>query len=310
MAETVYTAKSIIGKHLLDLTEGSFLGYVEALLVNEDAKTITCLGVRVNEEEPLVYVDFKDIEELKGDVLTFSGKTTASTGTPILDFPVITTKGIVIGRVNDFAFFENGDIIELLLSGSYVEHKVDGRGVFSINQVEKIGKQAILTNRNEEALIFSEPAEDRYDARSSFSRKEIFENVTKKVADSIEGIGSKVKGLDSDMLTGEFGKFTDSLNREVGKLFDGIVDKVTNRKRGAFDNDLESIFQDVSGKTVRKPINDKNGEIIIMPGQLITLERVQAVIAADKVAELYRWVEPFDSPESEFDGHEKNSETK
>ena len=280
------TSLSLLGKQVLDVSEGVFIGYIIDTFV-DDNKTVAGFGVISQDVETTSFVGFDKIKHFSGDVV-------------ILDFPLITFSGKIIAKVWDIAFSTSGKLEEILLENEKLDKSIGRFSVLQAEYISKIGKEAILSSLSEEELILEKPDEDLYqNLTETFHKSEFIEGLSKKFKDSLGEIGNRVKNIDTDHLNQEFNRFTESVNYEVGKLIDGLMEKFAIKRKSTFDTDRDAIFRDLGGKTVEKPIYDKNEEVILMPGQVITMDKIVQVIENNKLADLYRLAITFAEKEGE-----------
>ena len=295
------TALSLLGKQVLDVSEGVFIGYIIDTFV-DDNKTVAGFGVISQDVETTSFVGFDKIKHFSGDVVIIDKfeKDELCVGKTILDFPLITFSGKIIAKVWDIAFSTSGKLEEILLENEKLDKSIGRFSVLQAEYISKIGKEAILSSLSEEELILEKPDEDLYqNLTETFHKSEFIEGLSKKFKDSLGEIGNRVKNIDTDHLNQEFNRFTESVNYEVGKLIDGLMEKFAIKRKSTFDTDRDAIFRDLGGKTVEKPIYDKNEEIILMPGQVITMDKIVQVIENNKLADLYRLAITFAEKEGE-----------
>lgn len=308
------TAKNLLGKRVLDLSSGAFSGTVKKVLVQP--LTFRMSGLEVQQAADAlgdVMLPIEDVKSFGGDVIVVAvhPQSARITGQDLLNMPVLTETGDMIGRIKNIAFDDKGQIIELLLQDGYVAKTKGNHATLAGSDITRIGKEVIIVNKDITTLHFGDADEEMYaeqsrphigDAKSAHY-DELFDSMSRKVSSSVNEIGSKIgnrmRQIDADTLNAEFNKFTDNMNREMGRLFDGLMEQFGTRTRDFSDSDVRAIVTDLNGNTVSKPINDKRGVVLLMPGQLINEEKIRLVIAADKVADLYRYAVPLDTFQGE-----------
>ncbi len=295
------TALSLMGKQVLDISEGVFIGYIIDTFV-DDNKIISGFGIISQDVETTSFIGFDKIKHFNSDVVIVDKfeKDESCAGKAILEFPLITFSGRIIAKVWDIAFNKSGKLEEILLENERLDKVVGRFSVLQAEYISKIGKEAILSSLSEEELILEKPDETLYqNLNETFHKSEFIESLSKKFKESLDGIGNRVKNIDTDHLNQEFNRFTESVNYEVSKLIDGLMDRFSIKRKSAFDTDRDAIFRDLGGKTVAKPIYGKNEEIILMPGQVITMDKIAQIIENNKLVDLYRLAITFAEKEGE-----------
>lgn len=288
---------SLMGKQVLDLEKGIFIGYVIDTYFNDD-KSISGFQIIENDAVTTSFVDFLQVKHFQDDVviLDTDKKSDKLEGRSLFDVALVTNQGKLIAHIWDMAVDSKGSLQEVLLEKSTEGIAPAEYFTFSAEFIQKIGQDVIITDKAEDELLFEMPDKSLYqDLETGKGKSEYVESLFKKLSNSIEDISSRVKNLDKDTLSQEFSKLTTSLNSEVTKLFDGMMDRLNLRKKVAFDTDIDAIFRDLGGKTVSKPVCDTNGETIILPGQVITKEKIELVIENNSLADLYRLAVDFET---------------
>ncbi len=315
MTTAKYSARSIAAKQIIELETGSILNGLAACLISPGEKALS--GITVEDEGKMKWISKDAIRSFTADVVIAAEiLNLEGNGVNPIGMPAVTNKGTLIGRVLDVAVDGDGKLLELLLDGGIIKEQNQKPSVLSIANIEFIGQDVFMCSPNTDKDSFAEADKNLYklalrksthmtddQSEETIKYEEIFDQMTKHVSNSMNELGNriseKIKNMDKDSISQELNRFTDGLNREVGKFMDGFVEQFSARKKEVNQKDVDAVLNDLGGNTVRRPVNDKNGQVIIMPGQLINEDKVRAIMAADKVAELYRMAVPLDDKEAE-----------
>lgn len=291
---------SLMGKQVLDLEKGIFLGYIIDTYF-EDNKKISGFQIIENDAETTSFIEFSNVKCFEDDIVVLNhyDKSDSLLGKTLFDVALVTSHGKLIAHTWDMAVDSEGNLLEFLLekpnqsiSSEYV--------VFTADNIQKIGQEVLVTDKTEDELIFELPDGMVYrDLETGRRKSEYLESIFKKLSVSLEDITSRVKHLDKDVVSQEFGKLASTINKEVSIFFDGMLDKLNLKKKTTFDTDIEAIYRDLGGKTVLKPICDSFGEALLLPGQVITIEKIELVIKHNLLADLYRLAVAFETEVSE-----------
>lgn len=301
------TAGNLTGKQILIMQQGKFHGDVRGILM--DSETLQAKGFNFTDDTgngTMLALD--SVSSFSGDVVVTPDESgfVASEGKSIVDMPVVTPTGTLVGHVCDFEIDADGRLSEILVVGGFSGTRERGAALLQPDQISRMGEDVLLTNAETEALLFAPPEEGKYTTATNkaeekkepgMSNEEFFDVFGKKFSSSVNEIGSRlgsrVKQIDTEHLNQEINRLTENVNRELGRFVEGIMDQFPSRRRDFNDSDVMVIMKDLAGNTVSRQIYDKRGNIIIMPGQLITDDKVKQIIASEKVAELYRSAVPI-----------------
>lgn len=311
-----HSARTIAAKQIIELKTGSILNGLAACTFSPDEKALS--GIIVEDQGTMKWISRKVIHSFSADVVIVDDiqdfKENENNINPI-GMPAITNNGILIGRILDVAIDNDGNLLELLLDGGMVRERNQRPSILPVANVDFIGKDVFICSFDTKEDSFLEADKSLYKLALTKSTRpkdklfeetikyeEVFDQMTKHVSHSMNELGSKIsekiKFMDKDSVSQELNRFTDSLNREVGKFMDNFNEQFSARKKEINQKDIDAVLNDLSGNTVRRPVNDKKGQVIVMPGQLINEEKIRDIIAADKVAELYRMAVPLDNMEA------------
>lgn len=87
----------------------------------------------------------------------------AAEGVNILNMPVVTIDGTVLGKIIDFAFDPaNGQIEEYVLSGGLLKNQPVDKGVLRGEQISAIGRDVVIAKENIALDDLYPPEEDTY----------------------------------------------------------------------------------------------------------------------------------------------------
>lgn len=300
MMTEILSSSDFIGKEILELQNGDLVGTIDALLIKGIPFKVTAVRYSMpNGEEKTAAIDnVTDIDQqvvVMREVLPYEEDGTCN----VLVLTCADRNGHLLGKINAFSFMRDSrELTTLTISSEKAIYDIDA------SVIGRIGTGAVLLNKDDSEL--EKTVKEEYgnpdDSQKEMSAEEIFQTVGKRVSDSMSGLGQKlgerVKNLDTDNLSMEFNRFAENINGEITKLMDNVLGQFSSRKYNAYDAEVQSILRDLHNYTVEKPISDRNGDVIIIPGQIITEEKIRTVIANDKIAELYRVAVPIDEGEN------------
>lgn len=314
--ETIkYSARSIAAKQIVAIESGSILNGLASCTISPKEKYFC--GLSIEDQGTMKWIPIESIRSFTADVVIVDAvQQETIKGINPIGMPAVTQEGRLIGRIIDVAFDQEGRLMEILLDGGIVSEKNKRPGILSIINVDVIGKDVFICSIDLESPSFAEADKEVYklalskasrkksnDSKETLKYEEIFDQITQHVSSSMNELGSRIsdrlRNMDRDSISQELNRFTDGLNREAGKFMDGFIEQFVAHKKEVNQKDVDAVLNDLAGNTVKRPVNDKNGQVIIMPGQLINEEKVRAVMTADKVAELYRMAVPLDDKEAE-----------
>lgn len=277
--ETKHSCHEICQKSFLLVHKGKLLKGPVDLAVSPD---FDLLGFVVGEGD---MVAREDVLSYEGDVIVLKegAEVGPAHGQSLMDKIVMTRQGKYFGRIEDFTLDSAGKVDRIYLADLRPE-LADLIGTLPV---------AVFDGLGEEVLFVTEKASDAFQQKrrpqtdagmgDRFSRK-----FSSSVSELSHRFNERMKQVDRDAIYQDLSKITEQVNREFSKLLDGVLDQVTAKRVVFEEDDLSAILMDLHQHTVSKPILDKRGEVILMPGQRITEDKVRRVVEAEKVAELYR----------------------
>lgn len=316
---------SIMGKEILNLSEGTMIGKVCGVALTPDNKVA---GLKVKSKKIMGTVNVVPFENVKafGATVTVNdldGTACAETR-DALGKNVITADGNILGRVEELAFdSETGDISEIVIKGELMDTMMGGRGILPGEKLVSIGKDVVIAAENITAEDFQAPAEDVYgdwkamDELLEDIEKEneqiMFEDIDEddkkdfedKVESTLEGLTKTMeetlKKLKNEVTSDKFKEQTDQMvdrfGAEAKNLFhdmrewvknidtDSIKSKI-NRREEPEDVLAADLVAQLENLTVEKPVLDEDGNVIVWPGQIIGKEEIKTALRGGKLQDL------------------------
>ena len=322
---------SMVGKDVLNLDNGTFVGKAQNILVNSASQSVA--GVLLRQKGLLGsknMVALEDIKAFGSHTITLSNMSAApsSEGVSIINMPVVTIDGTVLGKIIDFAFDPASGLIgEYVLSGGLLKDQPFGKGVLRGEQVSAIGHEVVIAQEKITLDDLYPPEEETYqswqeidelmdDLQSTPDEEldDVLEDFTEKINETIDEVESKLQNVNvddfSEKLKGQAEKFT----ADAMELFGSLRDKLKENKIDAdsLKEDLKAKFasknsaedsetiligqieEQLKGSTVQKPVIDAGGNVIIWPGQLIGQEEIKQAISAGKLQDLINLTVPLE----------------
>ena len=241
MEQQMVNFGSVLGKDILNIGDGSFVGTVQGMLIDE--KNRLALGLILKTKSRLSnkgksVIAFKQIKSLTGDLVTVidSGEVTLE-GKNIIGLSVITADGVFLGKVVDFTFAKDGKICEYILKDGVMKGLPNDRGALNDSDIITIGKEAIIAKegltQGEFAItdediygdwekvdeILADLSEDDSDeekkTKNDGTYEEHFDEVTEKISKAFSEAGEKLKNIDTE-------KVYSKIKVQAGKLSDGF----------------------------------------------------------------------------------------
>lgn len=268
---------SILGKDILNITDGAFAGTVQGAVIEPKSRKV--LGLVLKQKNLLSNksksaIPFAQIKSLNGDLVTvISAKESALEGRNIIGMSVITADGVFLGKIVDFAFDKEGVIKEYILKDGVMKGLPNDRGALSDEDIYTIGKDAVIAKEGltegefaitdediygdwqkvDEILDDMEPAEADAEKKTANeeSYEEHFDEVTGKIGKAFSEAGHKIKEIDT-------GKMCGTIKTQAGKLGDGFLsfcadlkDHVKSRK---YEKEAAKA-EEASAKKAAEPVN-------------------------------------------------------
>ena len=316
---------SIMGKEILNLSDGTMIGKVCGVALTADNKVA---GLKVKPKKLMGTVNIVPFENVKafGATVTLNGVdgTACAETRDALGKNVITVDGNLLGRVEELAFdSETGIIAELVIKGELMDTMMGGRGLLPGEKLVSIGKDVVIAAENITAEDFQAPTEDFYGDWKEMdellediekeNEKIMFEDVDEDEDDDVDfSMQVKVEGFTKSMESA-FNKLKDEMTSDKFKeQTDQLIDRFSAEAKGLFGDmrewaknvDTDSIKSKIKRKeepedvlasdleaqlanlTVEKPVLDEDGNVIVWPGQIIGKEEIKAALRNGKLQDL------------------------
>ena len=316
---------SIMGKEILNLSEGTMIGKVCGVALTPDNKVA---GLKVKSKKIMGTVNVVPFENVKafGATITVNDVdgTACADVRDALGKNVITADGNMLGRVEELAFdSETGDIAEIVIKGDLMDTMLGGRGILPGEKLISIGKDVVIAAENITAEDFQAPAEEVYGDWKAMD--ELLEDIEKeneqimfediedddakefeeKVESTLEGLAKTMeetlKKLKNEVTSDKFKEQTDQMvdrfGAEAKNLFgemrewvknidtDSIKSKI-NRREEPEDVLAADLVAQLENLTVAKPVLDEDGNVIVWPGQIIGKEEIKTALRSGKLQDL------------------------
>lgn len=270
---------SILGKDILNITDGAFTGTVQGALI--ETKTRKVLGLVLKQKNLLSNktknaIAFSQIKSLSGDLVTVTdAKETALDGRSIIGLSVITADGVFLGKVVDFAFDKEGIIKEYVLKDGVMKGLPNDRGALSDEDIYTLGKDAIIAKEGLTQGEFAITDEDIYGdwqkvdeilesinpdyadgekkTADEGAYEEHFDEMTGKIGKAFSDAGQKIKEIDTE-------KVCSKIKTHAGRLGDSFLEFCADLKEHAKSRKYEkeaAKAEEVSAKKAAEPVNSE-----------------------------------------------------
>lgn len=299
-----------MGKEVLDLSSGSFLGRAQSITVHAHEQRV--VGVTLKQKGLLGgknIIPLANIKAFGSHTITVTGleNVMALEGVDILNMSVVTIDGTVLGKVLDFIFEpDTGVITDYVLNGGILQDQPAKKGMLGGRHVVSIGRDVII-------------AQEKIDLADLVSYEDTFGDSWQEIDELMEGMSADISDSDLeneledvvDDFAGKINKtidemseklkevnteeFADKIKLQANKLTDEAKEllELVKAKFAAKDKaepteaDLAGqIVEQLRGSTVDKPLLDAQGNVIIWPGQVIGLQEVRMAVQTGKLQEL------------------------
>ena len=312
---------SIIGKELLNLSDGTMLGKVCGVVLTTDCKVA---GLKVRERKLMGSTTTVAFENIKafGATITLHGVTPVMTADVrhVLGKNVITADGTLLGRVEELAFdMETGTVEEIVIQGELMDTMLGGRGILPGAKLISFGKDVVIAAEQVTAEDFQKPEEEFYgdwkamdevldeiaEEEISFEEEEAQQERTNRVESTIDGLTKTLEETiqklkdevtservkeQTDRLIDRVGEETKNLFNEVRLLVKNIdTEQLKNkisRKEAPEDGLATDLEEQLKGFTVEKPVLDADGNVVAWPGQAIDKEKIKIALQMGVLQEL------------------------
>ncbi|MBQ5707571.1 MAG: PRC-barrel domain-containing protein [Peptococcaceae bacterium] len=316
---------SIMGKELLNLSDGTMVGKVCGVVLTPDCKVA---GLKVRERKLMsgtITVAFENIKSF-GATITLHGVSNvmAQETRTVLGKNVITADGNLLGRVEELAFdMETGIVEEVVIQGELMDTMLGGRGILPGDKLLNFGKDVVIAVDNITAADFQQPEEGFYgdwkvmdevldsiesetaevfdeqeqaaDNTEKASRLEnTIDGLTKTLEETIQKLKDEVTSDrvkdQTDRLIDRVGEETKNIFNELRLMVKNIDTEAIKNKIGRKDTPEDTLAADLEeqmkGFTVEKPVLDADGNVIAWPGQILDKEKIKIALQAGVLQEL------------------------
>ena len=316
---------SIMGKELLNLSDGTMVGKVCGVVLTPDCKVA---GLKVRERKLMsgtITVAFENIKSF-GATITLHGVSNvmAQETRTVLGKNVITADGNLLGRVEELAFdMETGIVEEVVIQGELMDTMLGGRGILPGDKLLNFGKDVVIAVDNITAADFQQPEEGFYgdwkamdevldsiesetaevfdeqeqaaDNTEKSSRLEnTIDGLTKTLEETIQKLKDEVTSDrvkdQTDRLIDRVGEETKNIFNELRLVVKNIDTEAIKNKIGRKDTPEDTLAADLEeqmkGFTVEKPVLDADGNVIAWPGQVLDKEKIKIALQAGALQEL------------------------
>ena len=315
---------SIMGKELLNLSDGTMLGKVCGVVLTPDCKVA---GLKVRERKLMSGTSTVAFENIKafGATITLHGASPVMVPEirTVLGKNVITADGTLLGRVEELAFdIETGAVEEIVIQGELMDTMLGGRGILPGAKLLSFSKDVVIAEEKITAEDFQQPEEGFYgdwkamdavlneidgeeaaadgideepaDAEKASRVESTIDGLTRTVEETIQKLKEEVTSdrvkEQTDRLIDRIGEETKNLFNEVRILVKNIDTETLKNKVGRKDTPEDSLAADLeeqlNGLTVEKPVLDADGNVIAWPGQVIDKEKIKTALRAGVLQEL------------------------
>ena len=316
---------SIMGKELLNLSDGTMVGKVCGVVLTPDCKVA---GLKVRERKLMsgtITVAFENIKSF-GATITLHGVSNvmAQETRTVLGKNVITADGNLLGRVEELAFdMETGAVEEVVIQGELMDTMLGGRGILPGDKLLNFGKDVVIAVDNITAADFQQPEEgfygdwkamdevldsiesetaevfDEQDAAADNTEKSsrlenTIDGLTKTLEETIQKLKDEVTSDrvkdQTDRLIDRVGEETKNIFNELRLMVKNIDTEAIKNKIGRKDTPEDTLAADLEeqmkGFTVEKPVLDADGNVIAWPGQVLDKEKIKLALQAGALQEL------------------------
>ena len=316
---------SIMGKELLNLSDGTMVGKVCGVVLTPDCKVA---GLKVRERKLMsgtITVAFENIKSF-GATITLHGVSNvmAQETRTVLGKNVITADGNLLGRVEELAFdMETGAVEEVVIQGELMDTMLGGRGILPGDKLLNFGKDVVIAVDNITAADFQQPEEgfygdwkamdevldsiesetaevfDEQDAAADNTEKasrleNTIDGLTKTLEETIQKLKDEVTSDrvkdQTDRLIDRVGEETKNIFNELRLMVKNIDTEAIKNKIGRKDTLEDTLAADLEeqmkGLTVEKPVLDADGNVIAWPGQVLDKEKIKIALQAGALQEL------------------------
>lgn len=331
MANNEVKAQKYLGKEVIALKDGTYIGKVHSIVINAEAKEITGITIKLKGLlSGKMFIPLYSIQgfgthsiTIKEDFQPENSK--VAEDKEIMEMPVITNSGTLLGKINDFAFdVETGGITQYILSEGVVKDTFQGRAILNASDVFRIGKDVIIVNSDLDQLnIMDYNEEEPYDSnftdeyivdgqwdmdQSNYEEnddpeksweqavkdvKQVSENWKAVLKEQGSKLGAEAREIKNnsqqklEVFLNEAQKKAQEQLEKLNQVKDVWEEKLNNIKAKPQEELGEQVLMEIKGKTIGKPLCDEEGEVFILPGQIIDDELIKKAVQKGKLHDLF-----------------------
>lgn len=287
-------ASDFLAKDVLNLESGDLIGVVTGVLVAEDPLQVTALALfnetAVNTEERLTFCDYGMVTDVDQEVVvisSFAGDVPTN-GKNLIGLSCVDCNGKLVGRVVDCVWQSiDGVVVDVIVEQDYLQ------AVVHTNSISKIGNGALVLNLAETQLEKQVGSVgSHHENKREEDADELLHGLIRRMGTTLseagQRVGERVKHIDTDEINREVNRFTERVGKELRYVIETISEQTKATKNATVESEVISVMRDLEYFTVSEAIYDCNGDLIMMPGQLVSEAVVRRIIENDKIAELYR----------------------
>lgn len=287
-------ASDFLAKDVLNLENGDLLGTVTGVIVSEAPLRVAALAFfnesDVEAGQRLIFCDYAMVTDVDQEVVVVSScpDYLPSDVKNLIGLSCVDCDGKLVGRVIDCGWQGiDGAVTELIVEQKHLQV------IVPVSAIEKIGSGAVVLNLFEEQLQKQAASDaDCHDKHGEENAEELLHHLIRRMGATLseagQRVGERVKQIDTDEINREVNRFTEKVGKELRNVIETISEQTKTPKNATVESEVISVMRDLNHFTVSTAIYDYNGDLIVMPGQMVTEEVVRRVIESDKIAELYR----------------------
>lgn len=265
---------SIMGKELLNLSDGTLVGKVCGVVLTPDCRVA---GLKVRERKLMGSTTTVAFENVKafGATITAHGVSAimAQETRTVLGKTVITADGNLLGRVEELAFdMETGSVEELVIQGELMDTMLGGRGILAGDKVLSFGKDVVVAAEHIGAEDFQKPEEGFYGDWKAMD--EVLDEIEKETAESCktESTTESYEPTESDHASraeSAVDGFTKVVEETIQKLKDEVtsdrvkeqsdrlIDRVGEETKNIF-NELRLMVKNIDASSLKMKVSRKD----------------------------------------------------
>lgn len=264
---------SIMGKELLNLSDGTLVGKVCGVVLTPDCRVA---GLKVRERKLMGSTTTVAFENVKafGATITAHGVSAimAQETRTVLGKTVITADGNLLGRVEELAFdMETGAVEELVIQGELMDTMLGGRGILAGDKVLSFGKDVVVAAEYIGAEDFQKPEEGFYGDWKAMD--EVLDEIEKETAESCKTESTEsYESTESDHASraeSTVDGFTKVVEETIQKLKDEVtsdrvkeqtdrlIDRVGEETKNIF-NELRLMVKNIDASSLKMKVSRKD----------------------------------------------------